>query len=139
MSESAFQPDDKIRQIAEAYALDAVDFAAQNFKIKLDGSEASIELVENMLDRLHKEMAKAKPDEKTIWLTTKALGSYVGETMIRHHGGEWGMIQMGSDKFPGIRRSNGGLCWPWGKVHKRLINGDEDNVWHYYMILTREH
>ena len=136
MSEQAFQADSKIAQIAEAYSQDAIA-TAQNFGTTLDWSESSIQQVEQMLGRLHAELNVAKPSPDTIWNFAKALGSYVGEVIRRHHGGEWGMVSMNGQTFPGMRQSDGSLIWPWGKVHNRLTNGPEDNVWHYYQALTR--
>jgi hypothetical protein len=133
---AAFHPEPDISKIAEAYALDAVDIAADNFGVSLDWSEGSIESVEQMLSELHEELAGAAPSEEAVWTFAKAFGSYVGEVMRRHHGGEWGMVELDGQSFPGLS-SGDGLCWPWGKVHNRLVNGPEDNVWHYYVALTR--
>src|SRR5262245_41270518 len=137
MAEAPFQPDPQVAEIAEAYALDAVDLAARNFGVTLDWSEASVRQVEQMLGRLHDEMVSAQPPEDAVWTFAKAFGSYVGEVLRRHHGGEWGMVSMGGQSFPGLQQVGGALCWPWGKAHKRLVNGPEDNVWHYYSVLVQ--
>ena len=137
MAEISFQPDVQIVQIAEAYALDAVDVAEQNFGIKLDWSESSVGLIEEILDRMHRDMKNSNPSADKVWTFAKMLGSYVGEVLRRHHGGEWGNVSMNGDSFPGLRYSSGALCWPWGKIYNRLMNGSEDNVWHYYQELTR--
>jgi hypothetical protein len=91
-----------------------------------------------MLGRLHDEMANAQPPEDAIWTFAKAFGSYVGEVLRRHRGGEWGMVSMNGQPFPGLQQKNGALCWPWSKVQKRLVNGPEDNVWHYYRVLVQD-
>jgi hypothetical protein len=113
-----------------------VDLAARNFGVTLDRSEASVKDVEQILGRLHDEMASAKPPEDAIWTFAKAFGSYIGEVLRQHHGGEWGMVSMGGQSFPGLRQASGALCWPWGKAHKRLVDGPDDNVWHYYSVLV---
>jgi hypothetical protein len=133
-----FQPDMRVTEIAEAYSLDAIDLAASNFGVTLDWSEASVRKVEEMLGRLHDEMANAQPREDAIWTFAKAFGSYVGEVLRRHHSGEWGMLDMDGQSFPGIQQKNGALCWPWSKAQKRLVNGPEDNVWHYYTVLVQD-
>jgi hypothetical protein len=138
MAETSFQPDPKVAQIAEAYAADAVGVAAQTFGVTLDWSESSIQHVEQMLARLHEQMAMAKPSEDEVWTFAKGLGSYVGEVFRRHRGAQWGTITMNGQTFPGLRQSNGALVWPWSKAHKRLTNGPEDNVWHYYQVLTQD-
>ncbi len=62
-----------------------------------------------------------------------ALGSYVGEVIIRHHGGEWraddadpeGEINM-QVVLPG-----GSVIWPVQRVMKRFRNGPEDGIYAY--------
>ncbi len=135
---ASFQPDSQVGKMAEAYSLDAVDLAAKNFAIALDGSEASVERVEWMLGELHAIKARTRPPESTVWLFAKAFGGYVGEVLRRHHGGEWGTVHLGEDSFPGIERPNGELIWPWGRAHNRLVNGPTDNVWDYDRAIAGE-
>src|SRR5262249_46996116 len=118
MSEPSFQPDPHVAEVAAAYALDAVDLALSNFGVTLDWSGASIREVERMLGQLHDEMAKAQPPEKAVWTFAKAFGSYIGEVLRQHHGGEWGMVRVGEQLFPGLQQNGGALCWPWSKAHK---------------------
>jgi len=131
-----FKSDANVNKVAEAYSLDAIEIASRNFSVNLDWSEASIELVEQMLNTLHEQMSNAKPDEETIWTFAKALGSYVGEVYRKHHGGEWGIVQLGVDQFPGMQADKGVEFWPWGRAYQRLVKGPEDNIWHYYLRLT---
>jgi hypothetical protein len=137
MADEGFVLDDKIRQIAEAYALDAVDFARDGFAFRLDWSDGSIQQIEAILTRMHDEMASAQPTGDQILQFAKMFGSYVGEVFRKNHGGQWGMVTLGGDTFPGMQADNGGgRFWPWGRVRKRLLNGPEDNVWHYYQHLA---
>jgi hypothetical protein len=80
--------DHSIQLIAEAYALDAVDIAKQNFNIDLDWTEESIKTVETILDKLHCSLKKAKPSEEHILQFVKAFGSYIGEVYRKYHPGE---------------------------------------------------
>jgi hypothetical protein len=137
MSDPSFAADPKIQQVAEAYALDAVDYARDQFDLQLDFSDDSVQHVETMLTRLHDEMAGAEPSQDQIFQFAKMLGSYVGEVFRRNHGARWGMVTLGSDSFPGLAADkSGGRFWPWGKVQNRLVNGPEDNVWHYFKYLA---
>ena len=70
-----------ISKVAAAYSLDAMDAAKRNFGVTLDGSDASIELVESMLKVMHEQMGGEKLDQKTIWTFAKMFGSYVGERL----------------------------------------------------------
>jgi hypothetical protein len=134
---NGFKNDPDIAKIAEAYALDAVDIAQHNFNVSLDWTESSVKRVEAMLSYLHDQMAAAKPPDKTVWTFAKAFGSYTGEVYRKHHGGDWGMVQLNGEEFPGIQASDGATFWPWGRVHQRLTVGPENNVWDYYQRLTQ--
>jgi hypothetical protein len=132
-----FEADPKIAEIAAAYALDALNLANSDFGIELDWSDKSVEKVEEILGRLHDDMARSNPPEDAVWTFAKAFGGYVGEVMRKHHGGEWGMINLDGKSFPGIQQKGGQLCWPMGRAHKRIVNGPEDNIWHYYQMLIQ--
>jgi len=130
-----FEPDEKIREIAEAYALDAVDYADQVFHMKLDWTDGSIRSVESILDRLYSMKAAAHPSTEQVWQFAKMFGSYIGETYrrSRNRDARWGVVTLGGDRFVGMSPQGGSESfWPWGRVQKRLTNGNEDNVWDYY-------
>lgn len=137
MSEN-FVADPKIQRIAEAYALDAVDFAEKTSVGKLDWSDASIVHVETILSSLHTQAATAKPTPEQVFQFAKVFGSYVGETFRRNHGASWGMVMLQGQSFPGLKADGAaGLFWPWGRAQNRLTNGPEDNVWHYCQALLQ--
>jgi hypothetical protein len=133
----SFSPDPRVAKVAEAYAKDAVDLAAGSFGTKLDWTDASVARVEAILAQLRASMPTPKPPDDVIWNFAKGFGSYVGEVMRKNHGGEWGTISEGANSFPGIRlkKGNDTLVWPWGRVHKRIVEGDENNVWDYYKTI----
>lgn len=131
-----FAPDARYLQIAEAYALDAVDVAQANFGVSLDWSDASVVGVEAMLDTMHREIRAANPSQETIETFAKIFGSYVGEVYRRNHGATWGLVTLDGNTFPGLMSARGcTLFWPWGRVQNRLIEGAENNVGHYYQAL----
>jgi hypothetical protein len=134
-----FRADDNIAAIAAAYCLDCLDIARSNFKTELDGSDASIELVEQMLGQLHDQLHVAKPSAEEIGAFAKMFGSYVGEVYRLRHGGDWGIVRLGDQEFPGMQSTaGGGWCfWPWGRAHKRITEGPENNMWHYYQAMIQ--
>jgi hypothetical protein len=85
-SDQSFAPDLKIQKIAEAYSLDAVDFSAKEFGIKLDWSDASIANVEKALEQMSSSYASKspKPTDEQVMSFAKAYGSYVGEVYRRN-------------------------------------------------------
>ncbi len=135
----AFRPDDLVRQAAEAYSLDAVDFAREHFRVSLDWSDGSVERLEKILDTFHRQLGAAKPSDDQIMGFAKMFGSYVGEVFRRHHGATWGIVSMGDETYPGMHfEGPGGEFWPWARVRNRIVNGAEDNVWHYFQTLVGE-
>lgn len=139
---SHFTADPEVQQIAEAYALDARDFAERAFRITLDSSDASVKQVEAILDDLYrqKETMEPPPSDEQVVTFAKMLGSYIGEVFRRNHGADWGVVDIDGDPIAGLRAVHSEIVfWPWDKVRKRLVNGDEDNVWHYYQFLLNDH
>ncbi len=67
-----------------------------------------------------------------------ALGSYVGETVIRLYGGEW----VTNDNDPqgeiniAVKLANGTVMWPVVKCMKRYQNGTEDSIYAYAYVLS---
>lgn len=130
----------------EAYAQDAVDFARERFQLNLDYSEESLQQIERILGQLHETIPKgvfAKlfkhgPSDTQIRQMAKMWGGYVGEVIRRRWGGQWSTE---SEAQPGgviTLQIGGSEIYPPAKVFKRLTNGPEDNVWHYYQVLKAD-
>jgi hypothetical protein len=62
-----------------------------------------------------------------------ALGSYVGEVVIRHHGGTWQADDADPEGEVNIRVAlpSGAVIWPVQRVMKRFKNGKEDGLFVY--------
>jgi hypothetical protein len=135
-----FLADQEIASIASAYSLDALEIAVESF-VALDFSDDSIQNVERLLAGLHNNLPRDQPSEETIWIFAKAFGSYIGEVLCRNYQGEWGIVHLGDESFPGVSfgHDNNSMCWPWARAHKRLTNGPEENVWHYFQSITRQY
>jgi hypothetical protein len=135
----SFTPDDKIQKIAEAYSLDACDFLRDHFQVELDWSDASIQEIEKVMDTFSRRARSAKPTEEQVMGFAKMFGSYVGEVYRKNHGAAWGMVEMNGQTLPGLKTElDGTLFWPWGRARNRLIDGVENNVWHYYSQLPKK-
>lgn len=132
-----------------AYAEDAVDYCNEKFSVVLDYSEESVEKVEAVLASLHEQIPrgfiaklfKYSPPPHVIDQLAKMLGGYVGEVMRRSWGGHW---KHESNAFPGMKvytleLSGQSDVWPHFKVGNRIVNGPEDNVWHYFQVLKQSH
>jgi len=133
----SFDADPKIQKMAEAYALDTVNLAKTRFGIELDWSDASIADVEKTLAQVHASYLATtpRPTEEQVMSYAKGFGSYVGEVYRRNHGGDWGMVSLNGQKFPGLRTKAGTNFWPWARVANRITDGNENNVVDYYRTL----
>ncbi|MCB1008327.1 MAG: hypothetical protein KDB94_05455 [Acidobacteria bacterium] len=137
-----------MNDMMEAYALDAVDHAKQAMGVDLDFSPESVRKVESILATMFEARPKGflsrlfskGPSPELLDTFSKMYGAYVGEVLRRAGGGEW---FVDTEVAPGHRviglRKGDGRIWPTAKVGKRLTNGSEDNVWHYFQIIREEH
>jgi hypothetical protein len=133
---SAFEPDGKLQQIAEAYSRDLVTFARQRFDIDLDWSDDSILAVEGLGAELHHEYRRIRPTDKQIEPYFRMVGSYIGEVYRMNHGADWGWVTRDGYRFPGMKRPPRTLFWPWARAHNRIVHGPDDNLWQYYLHLV---
>jgi hypothetical protein len=119
-----------VNAMAEAYAEQAVQ-SALGFSAHLDYSEQSLLEVETILQRL---AAGASSDDLTE--VCKMWGSYLGEVVRRRFGGEWTIETYPGKQFATLTLSVGGAkLFPTMKVHRRLTQGQDDNVWSFYKMV----
>ena len=129
----------------EAYALDAVDFG-KKFNEDLDFSRESIERVERICTILFNaiptnfftKLIRRKPSEQQILQISKVFGGYIGEVMRKNFGGDWNIKNLFNQGNTVLLTIGDTELSPVAKVYKRLTNGPEDNVWHYYQWLEKE-
>ncbi len=136
----SFTPDANVQKMAEAYAQDAVDFSKRQFSISLDWSDSSITSVESALAKMHTSFLSTnpRPTEEQAMSFAKGFGSYIGEVYRRNHGGEWGIVSLNGQKFPGLRTKSGTNFWPWGRALNRIMQGPGNNVSDYYRALLEK-
>ena len=136
----SFVPDPNVQKVAEAYALDAVEYSKKQFGITLDWTDTSISNVEKALALMHSSYASTtpKPTEEQVMSFAKGFGSYIGEVYRRNHGAEWGIVNLNGQKFPGLKTKSGSNFWPWGRALNRIMHGAENNVVDYYKVLLEK-
>jgi len=120
----------------QEYAEQAVRFGRER-KLQLDYSEQSLVSVEAVLDQLAVSSAgEARPE--TLDEMAKMWGGYFGEVVRRHFGGEWVI-----DKYPAgdflivTLKVAGARLFPSMKVHKRLTEGETENLWSFYQSVKK--
>jgi hypothetical protein len=128
------------------YALDAVDLAHTRFDVELDFSERSIEALEGILGRLHatiptgfRRALRRGPTQEQLDQMAKIWGAYLGEVMRRLWGGEWATHTALQPGYILTLKLGEQEVYPPAKAYKRMVNGQEDKVWHYYQVLRRAH
>ena len=127
-----------VASMAAVYAEKAV-VLAREFKARLDYSENSLMEVETILAQLARELPTAQPATEDLTEICKMWGSYFGEVVRRRFGGEWSIETYPGKQFATLTLSvGGGKLFPSMKIHRRLTEGEADNVWSFYkMIKTR--
>ena len=114
----------KIIQEIKKQSEQFIQFTERIYHVKLDYSEESLALADDLITvfvKLHK---------KHYIKAAVYLGSYLGETIIKNLGGKW--CKDFSIKKIGKMK---GYAHPMTRARKRLANGTDDNLVHYYKNL----
>lgn len=128
-----FTADHKVQESAELHAQEALRFAREAYQHELDWTDASVAHIETMLVQYHAALPNVSPDDDKVQTFARMFGSYVGEVYRRNHGATWGVISWQGEDMPGLQcDGNTNLLWPWMRAYKRIKNGPEENIWHYY-------
>jgi hypothetical protein len=139
-------PEPTIADMMRAYAEDCVDLAKTQFQAELDFSENSLEKVETILNLVSTsvpkgplaKIAKRGPSDEQVRKMAMVWGAYVGEVIRRRWGGEWTTETKAQPGYVLTLRLGETDIFPPAKVYRRLTNGLEDNVWHYYRVLRQD-
>lgn len=136
-----------LAETIDLFVAEAVKMARSINHGELDFSENSIKIVEEILDGhckgLPRDAAaqplwdKVKPE--VVDYVSNAFGIYIGEIMRRNFGGEWTVEEYPSLKLsiPVLQVKHLRTCWPT-KVHQRIMDGPQHNVWLRYCTLTEK-
>jgi hypothetical protein len=135
-----FIKDNKIKIDSQEGSKASIKWVKETYGYELDKSRDSVQIIEKILDHIHKTIPNDDPTlEEKIRQFVSIFGSYIGEVYINSHNASWGIIQWDGMQYPGIEcKDTDNLFWPHGRVEKRIREGAENNVWHYYQNLDRE-
>jgi hypothetical protein len=84
------------------------------------------------LDGLCESFLAAAPAEDVVESMVLAMGSYLGELIVRHGGGHWAYDAEAG--VAAIDLPSGPRCFPHDKVGKRLSRGPAHNLRLFYYI-----
>jgi hypothetical protein len=121
-----------------SYADQAVALARE-FHAQLDYSEHSVMEVETILAGLAQDMPASKPSDDDVSEICKVWGSYLGEVVRRRFGGQWTIETYPGKQFATLTLNlNGNKLFPSIKVHRRLTEGENDNLWTFYQMVKEK-
>ena len=107
---------------------------AKEWDLSLDYSAESIASLEELAQMIYKANKSQHLPDNVVWNAAATYGAYLGETLLRN-----GLRELGfewADDGEGnivIRRDDNWMS-PITKVHKRLVNGPEDNLESFYSV-----
>ena len=129
---------DSVPAMADAYAQKAV-IVAREFKITLDYSENSLLSLESILSQLALDLPPGGPSGEDLTEMCKMWGSYFGEVVRRRFGGDWSIETYPGKQFATLTLNVGGnKLFPSMKIHRRLTEGEADNVWSFYKMVKNK-
>ncbi|HEY7119027.1 MAG TPA: hypothetical protein VH475_20725 [Tepidisphaeraceae bacterium] len=115
----------------------AVQYASAHGKA-LDYSPGSVEAVESLLGELHELRSRQQLSDQDVNVQALHFGAYIGEVLRREYGGSWATDHAvaGPKSFPIHWKDS--ESFPIGWCGKRILNGDEDNVWFKFQVVTSD-
>jgi hypothetical protein len=125
-------------EMMKHFASEAALWVKQDKGIELDYSLDSIKVIEEQLAQLSKTVDKANP-QPGMRGQAVGYGAYIGEVLRRKDGGSWAVDHPNGweRSYPLTLKSNVVVfpaMWSW----KRIINGEQDNIYHKAVILTTQ-
>jgi hypothetical protein len=126
LTESTFET---LAAMMAAYAEEAVRLAWQDHRRRLDLTGSSIEVLEQILD------GQAAED---LEFQTRLWGSYFGEVIRGHFGGEWELTQHpggGASAVPTLL-VRGAKLYPLMKIYRRLTLGKAEDLSAFYSMVA---
>ena len=121
-----------------AYAAQQAVVTAKNVDgTILDYSPASLKQIDRIVLGLRREGQKPEQLPGILFI----LGAYVGEVMVRNvKGASWTdppkELREAGLTVMGVTTSDGTFWNPVGKVHKLLMNGEEDSVAYFFDVVS---
>ena len=134
---TSMTPDAKLAGVLVAQSQSAVHAARLKWNESLDFTADSLEAVERILGKIHNAgrygSGGAAPSEEELVASSKMWGTYIGEVIRRHYGGQWSPSEDGSlALLIGEARA-----YPIAKARKRMVDGASDNIRYYFSSMLK--
>jgi len=126
---------DSLSTMTEAYSQKAV-IIGREFNARLDYSENSLMELESILAHLALDLPPGGPSTEELAEMCKMWGCYFGEVVRRRFGGEWSIETYPGKQFATLTLNvAGNKLFPSMKIHRRLTEGEADNIWSFYKMV----
>jgi hypothetical protein len=133
---TSITPDAKLAGTIVAQSQAAIRSAKLTYGESLDFGSESLDAVERIMSKLHKQHKEGTPDqtltEEQLNELSKLWGIYVGEVIRRSYGGQWSLI----DGVPDLTLG-GKTAAPIPKVRKRIADGPMDNLKYFFQSIMK--
>jgi hypothetical protein len=131
----AMETHDSVDSMIDTYAQKAV-IIAREFNARLDYSENSLMELENILSQLALDLPPGGSSNDEVTEMCKMWGCYFGEVVRRRFGGEWSIGTYPGKQFATLTLTvAGNKLFPSMKIHRRLTEGEAENVWSFYKMV----
>jgi len=119
------------KEVAE----EAIQTAKEVFNIKLDYTEKSINLIEELIEQYFSD---GKADVEKV---SASFGALLGEIIRQNLGGKWGYHNFNGQKLIALLNvgTNKSTIFPINKISKRIENGKSDDLVFYYRTIKHGH
>ena len=118
-----------LAEMMSAYAEEAVRLAWADHRQRLDLSESSVEVLEQIL---------AGQSAEDLEFQTRVWGSYFGEVIRRRFAGEWDLSQYPGGGVAPVPTLvvQGARLYPLIKIYRRLTMGQAEDVSAFYKMVS---
>lgn len=127
--------DAKTAGMVLALAQQAVLTAQLDWSESLDCSEASLDAVERILNKMHwlKKPPESRISDDQVNSLSRSMGVVIGEVIRRQFGGQWRATEDGSFEIP----YPGTTIHPIARARKRIVDGPAENVKMYFSSMQK--
>lgn len=134
---TSMTPDAKLAGVLVAQSQSAVHSAKLKWNEALDFTQDSLEAVERILGKIHNAgrygSGSSTPSEEELTAASKMWGTYIGEVIRRHYGGQWAQGEDGTlALLIGEAKAD-----PIAKARKRIVDGASDNIRYYFSSMLK--
>ena len=134
---TSMTPDAKLAGVLVAQAQSAVHAGRLTWNESLDFTQDSLEAVERILGKIHNAgrygSGNAALGEEELAACSKMWGTYIGEVIRRHYGGQWSLCE----DFTLALLIGEAKAYPIAKARKRIVDGASDNVRYYFSSMLK--